>query len=67
MITYHIFQEFVHYFPTTKDPKTGQEWIQDAFLNKFLWIDFVYARRGEGNGTPVQYSCLENPMDRGAW
>ena len=22
---------------------------------------------GEGNGTPVQYSCLENPMDRGAW
>ena len=22
---------------------------------------------GEGNGHPVQYSCLENPMDRGAW
>ena len=22
---------------------------------------------GEGNGNPVQYSCLENPMDRGAW
>ena len=22
---------------------------------------------GEGNGTPVQYSCLENPMDGGAW
>ena len=21
----------------------------------------------EGNGTPLQYSCLENPMDRGAW
>ena len=20
-----------------------------------------------GNGTPLQYSCLENPMDRGAW
>ena len=25
-----------------------------------LWI-------GEGNGTPLQYSCLENPMDGGAW
>ena len=25
-------------------------------------IDF-----GEGDGTPLQYSCLENPMDRGAW
>ena len=22
---------------------------------------------GEGNDTPLQYSCLENPMDRGAW
>ena len=22
---------------------------------------------GEGNGTPLQYSCLENPMDAGAW
>ena len=22
---------------------------------------------GEGNGDPLQYTCLENPMDRGAW
>ena len=22
---------------------------------------------GEGNGTPLEYSCLENPVDRGAW
>ena len=22
---------------------------------------------GEGNGNPLQYSCVENPMDRGAW
>jgi len=22
---------------------------------------------GEGNGSPLQYSCLENPMDGGAW
>ena len=26
----------------------------------------VYMFR-EGNGTPLQYSCLENPMDEGAW
>jgi len=26
---------------------------------------YVYA--GEGNGNPLQYSCLENPMDRGAY
>ena len=24
-------------------------------------------RNGEGNGNPLQYSCLENPMDGGAW
>ena len=25
------------------------------------------AQAGEGNGTPLQYSCLENPMDGEAW
>jgi len=24
-------------------------------------------KNGEGNGTPLQYFCLENPMDGGAW
>ena len=27
----------------------------------------AYSFDGEGNGTPLQYSCLENPMDGGAW
>ena len=27
----------------------------------------IYSSYGEGNGTPLQYSCLENPMDGGAW
>ena len=27
----------------------------------------IWASVGEGNGTPLQYSCLENPMDGGAW
>ena len=30
-----------------------------------LW--FIYIYNGKGNGTPLQYSCLENPMDGGAW
>ena len=33
-------------------------------------ISFIMESRillGEGNGTPLQYSCLENPMDEGAW
>ena len=29
-----------------------------------LWIGIS---SGEGHGNPLQYSCLENPMDRGAW
>ena len=28
---------------------------------------FLYGKDGEGNGTPLQYFCLESPMDRGAW
>ena len=32
-------------------------------------IAFAVARacHGEGDGTPLQYSCLENPVDEGAW
>ena len=29
--------------------------------------DLAIQRFGEGNGNPLQYSCLENPIDRGAW
>ena len=49
----------------------------------FVWLIFQLEKRnivtdktevpgsgrspGGGNGNPLQYSCLENPMDRGAW
>ena len=39
-------------------------------LISFLWLWFSVCLPSdgrEGNGTPLQYSCLENPMDRGAW
>ena len=29
--------------------------------------DSIEVINGGGNGTPLQYSCLANPMDRGAW
>ena len=32
-----------------------------------LFCGFVSWLCGEGDGTPLQYSCLENPMDGGAW
>ena len=37
-----------------------------GFLLYFLYC-FLVCSIGEGNGTPLQYSCLENPMDKGAW
>ena len=37
-------------------------------LNKnVLNYEKIYLNIQEGNGTPFQYFCLENPMDRGAW
>ena len=34
-------------------------------INAFFYeLEYI---NGEGNGTPLQYSCLENLMDRGAW
>ena len=30
-------------------------------------LEIMQSKLGEGNGTPLQYSCLENPMDGGAW
>ena len=31
------------------------------------WIPGLGRSPGKGNGKPLQYYCLENPMDRGAW
>ena len=37
--------------------------MQEAQVQSLGWEDSP----GEGNCNPLQYSCLENPMDRGAW
>ena len=48
-----------------------------TFLNGWFYVVWILPQSkrkvylnweiGEGNGTPLQYSCLENPMGRGAW
>ena len=35
-------------------------------MTERLHFDFSLSHMGEGNGSPLQYSCLENPTDRGA-
>ena len=37
--------------------------MQETWVQTLGWED----PSGVGNGKPLQYSCLENPMDRGAW
>ena len=41
------------------------EWGAIAFSDIYTHKYTIYGE--EGNGTPFQYSCLETPMDRGAW
>jgi len=37
--------------------------MRETWVRSLGWEDSL----GEGNGNPLQYSCLENPMDGGTW
>ena len=52
----------------TRSIRVGLEMDSPAVmsLDSNLW-ETKGKSSGEGNGNPLQYSCLENPMDRGAW
>ena len=63
VLLYEIFVLSLSHVPCRKllKPLDSLEWQRECLL---------YANEvtgGEGNRTPLQYSCLENPMDRGAW
>ena len=48
----------------------AQVWKQciDQWMDKeTVVLIYLHLAIGEGNGTPLQYSCLENPMDGEAW
>ena len=40
---------------------------EESYTTERLPFHFSLSCIGEGNGIPLQYSCLENLMDRGAW
>ena len=64
-------------FSPFKTPFLGWSFIPTSFVSFFVFYIFSYlllktmgcfsgclmSSAGEGNGTPLQYSCLENPMD----
>ena len=39
----------------------------EIFVIVIVVIQLLSHAHGEGSGTPLQYSCLENPLDGGAW
>ena len=63
VITCHWAYEL--YFPTFL---YHTRWILNHWTTReSLNLKIVIDSQGEGSGNPLQYSCLENPMDGGAW
>ena len=54
----HVLRSLVGYSPR------GRE---DSDMTEQLHFQFSLPCIGEGYGNPLQYTCLENPRDRGAW
>ena len=47
--------------------KAAVHGIAESDMTELLHFNFSLSCIGEGNGNPLQCSCLENPRDRGAW
>ena len=45
--------------------RVGHNWVTFTYFTAYWVAPCGYL--GEGDGNPLQYSCLENPVDRGAW
>ena len=78
--THHQFLAKFHYFKKSCTKMWSKDSEHECSVFWWCWFGvWVCVYRvlsvltickgfyGEGNGTPLQYSCLENPMDRGAW
>ena len=61
-LVHSAFQDYYIIFPCSSVGKESACNAEDSCL-----IPGLGRSSGEGNGNPPQYSCLENPMDRGAW
>ena len=48
--------------------RVGHDWVTELNWTGVVWVNGLLVFEFVGsNGTPLQYSCLENPMGRGAW
>ena len=55
--------------PSVWAPDPPKKWKFGSYFDDYLSVDLLALcmSLGEGNGTPLQYCCPENPMDGGAW
>ena len=57
-----FFSRYIHFI------NSSFNLCKDVFMNSFVYLLPRSGRSpGEGSGYPLQYSCLVNPIDRGAW
>ena len=56
----NLFWRKNKYFNCTETNNSIWSMVPKIAIQSYKWWD-------KGNGSPLQYSCLENPMDRGAW
>ena len=56
----HLNAKFQRIARSDKKASLSDQWKEIEENNRM-------GKTGEGNGNPLQYSCLENPRDRGAW
>ena len=67
LITWILLQLFCNYFPLKISILPSVLILGGKFLLAFNQDGLRYAAVGKGNGTPLQYPRLENPMEGGAW
>ena len=54
--------------PWMREPGSCSPWgCEESYTTAWLHFHFSLSCIGEGNGNPLQCSCLENPRDGGAW
>ena len=64
IVTIHHLYVCVCVCASYMSPYSNNVYIHvDIYLNIYIYAYIL----GVGNGTPLQYSCLETPMDGGAW
>ena len=68
----HIHTYIQHCLKATKTEFVTQNFNNSEIIRRIYFVlnpisTLFFENLGEGSGTPLQYSCLENPMDGGAW